>query len=197
MLLWRTIWLESKGQSGFGVGPIICFVYSLPLTNVSCKKFKSNITELCTVAPDRNGRLTRTNGNGFPYNKCSFHWCDENTSREEKEICSFILTKSSLCSLFLFVLINRSPCNQSQLPEIILTVFLVWFIQCHETWWWRKQLVDTDCSQEGLQLHFETWCLKLKLRITNLNNPWFFSGIIWSLCWRVEIFIRNGEIGNV
>ena len=72
MLLWRTIWLESKGQSGFGVGPIICFVYSLPLTNVSCKKFKSNITELCTVAPDRNGRLTRTNGNGFPYNKCCF-----------------------------------------------------------------------------------------------------------------------------
>ena len=37
------------------------------------KNFKSSIPGGSRVT-DRNGHVTRTNGNGFPYNKCSLEW---------------------------------------------------------------------------------------------------------------------------
>ena len=51
-----------------------------PLPATRDKKSKSpfpygRVASVASVAiTDRNGQLTRTNGNGFPYNKCCFEW---------------------------------------------------------------------------------------------------------------------------
>ena len=92
---------------------------------------------------DRNGQLTRTNGNGFPYNKCCFEcrvaikdlWIKSWRGEGMRERPSFIhftkLTGTIGLCLFLPSLINSRVCL---LLETIGSVFRQDFISWHETW---------------------------------------------------------------